>query len=792
MSSHKLATNVFPIENAAELETDFRLFRVRGLDSSQQEYHANRSRLELELKRAARAASVVYEDGDELLAAVHAKVDEVPRSFNLVRANIRLDDLDEVRTVSFRNSNDEDAPFCLHVLHFLIQGFLEKERDLWQPGSGKPYFPKRTLKTNGDLALYRGFAARPCRLPDGQYGVAIDGKSRIVHRQPLPTHISRQQFRRWQGSRCIYHFGDRWWYETRIQCYSDLSVSEIQIAGENGSTESLLAHILRRVGRPVPREVSELPHDASAVGYFHSSGTTRHMPAALCYPIDGTEHPDARAFEADIKPRPAARRREQLKWRNKYLSEITRDGLTVKISEQSSLVERKSFRVPDLQFGNNTILTTNRRREDATFVERREWGPKRLQLLTSSQAGFVDQEELGRQYLFVPESVMDTFGATYVDGLKKQVDKLFPQRCGYDPSLVTYNDRVARTSIEQGRQIVEKAKEACAEPGHALVVIHRTEDQPHRSEDRLAALVIRELFKEGITAAVGHTEVLHRCFEEHRSRSGKLEYRVRRNRRGLLAGYLRGLALNKVLLANERWPFALDKRLHADITIGIDVKNNTAGLILIGPQAEIIRPHCSESRRKEKLAADQLEYELCELIRAEASHLGEARRIVIHRDGRLYDEEREGINSALQSLRQEGTIATNAEAALLEIKKSAAIPLRLYGVMRRGEKTVIRNPGHGDYLILGEDGFVCNTGWPFEHRGTNAPLHVHYSEGTLPFQDCLEDIFWLSCLAFTKPDDCSRVPLSLRLIDRRLRDEASEYDEDAFRFQTRENLKGIA
>jgi hypothetical protein len=48
----------------------------------------------------------------------------------------------------------------------------------------------------------------------------------------------------------------------------------------------------------------------------------------------------------------------------------------------------------------------------------------------------------------------------------------------------------------------------------------------------------------------------------------------------------------------------------------------------------------------------------------------------------------------------------------------------------------------------------------------------------LVFEEALRDLFYLSTLAFTKPDFCSRLPITTKLLDNRLRDHASEYDED--------------
>ena len=115
---------------------------------------------------------------------------------------------------------------------------------------------------------------------------------------------------------------------------------------------------------------------------------------------------------------------------------------------------------------------------------------------------------------------------------------------------------------------------------------------------------------------------------------GKPKYRMREDRRKTLIGYLRGVALNKVLLTNERWPFVLATRMHADITIGFDVKHHTAGLVIVGGNGGDIRWLPKESKQKERLLEDQTQGYLMEIIRAEAKDRSEPIRvIVIHRDG---------------------------------------------------------------------------------------------------------------------------------------------------------------
>ena len=96
----------------------------------------------------------------------------------------------------------------------------------------------------------------------------------------------------------------------------------------------------------------------------------------------------------------------------------------------------------------------------------------------------------------------------------------------------------------------------------------------------------------------------------------------------------------------------------------------------------------------------------------------------------------------------------------------------------------IDNPQVGQYYITGGDAYLATTGLPFARPGTSKPLHIRYVVGGLPFKDCLEDIYRLSVLAWGRPDDCSRLPITIKMTDRALGEEATEYDEDALRYGT--------
>jgi hypothetical protein len=126
---------------------------------------------------------------------------------------------------------------------------------------------------------------------------------------------------------------------------------------------------------------------------------------------------------------------------------------------------------------------------------------------------------------------------------------------------------------------------------------------------------------------------------------------------------------------------------------------------------------------------------------------------------------------------------------VLEVSKSSPAPLRLFDVTGAGDRRDrVQNPQVGVHHLQGRDGYLCATGRAFPRAGTVKPLHVRLVEGPLPLEKCLEDLYALTTLAWTRPEDCTRYPITLKLTDRRLGEDASAYDADALEFEDAEEV----
>ena len=100
---------------------------------------------------------------------------------------------------------------------------------------------------------------------------------------------------------------------------------------------------------------------------------------------------------------------------------------------------------------------------------------------------------------------------------------------------------------------------------------------------------MRELRKRGIRVAVMHTDVPSRSYTRIHDRDVITWQQVSDPKTiSKFRGYLSNVAINKIMILNSCWPFVLSDQTHADLTIGIDVKNQTAGFTFVYKDQTIV------------------------------------------------------------------------------------------------------------------------------------------------------------------------------------------------------------
>lgn len=801
----KYETSIFKIENVEKLSANYLLFEIVGLASNDDNYESNIQFIVKKLSYELRHPITYLNKGNKVFLVV--KEDErvvslVPDQFLVKHEEIVYFKRTEGSLkLDFSNYTDETKGIILRFLQFDIQSELSKLETLWQPGAGDAFF-NRDPKTVGAVSIYNGFYLRAVEIPGGGFGVALDVTKKYIASQPLPTHLTRTDFRRMglQNSHLMYQYGKKR-YEIRPVEFSDLNASQCQFKRpSDGKLVNLLEDTQEVFKGFMSPLIANLPDDASVLIYRNNSDQERKVIAGLCYQVFDTEDPIVRKLHKESILKPFYRRRYIRAVHHRYLKKLMFGNTQLAIGSNPVLIKKEWFQVPDLLFGKEVSLSV-RGSQGSTLTTTEKMGKMRKELLIDKHSGFYSVAPFQSQYVVLPQTVFNMYANEkyFINDLIEHVNKMHITEAGWKPKIITYDNREKKTAIQLGFEIMQKITETVENKrdGYALIMLPSNIRRIKRQHDELAALVVSEcLQKHNLTASIIHSEMLEHCYS-HRTENGQTSYYIQDGNSGKYRGYLAGVAINQVLLNNERWPYILKTPLHADITIGIDVKKRIAGFTFIDKFSKNILTRTDKSNNKERLSTGQVVKMLVNNITLLAKHTeAPINTVVIHRDGRLFKEEKDGIMRAVELLKEKQVISSTCTINIVEIPKHSIYPFRLFEVLKEYDLIAIKqdnngvlNPQVGSYTIINSgEAFICTTGREFKRDGTSNPLYVKYNEGSMSFKEILEDIYYLSCLAYTKPDDCSRYPLTIKITDRRINTLGSEYDEEELEILKAEHI----
>lgn len=786
----KNTTNVFPILNLDKLSCKYRLFKIKGLLEESTDYEKNKNIIIKKLSSKLSHPVTVIEKEHIPYLVIRDEADviaKLPKELPLVANPAAIfEHSEEVMFLDFNSKDSASKEICLRFLNFDLNAEISKKPSLWRPAAGKAFF-KKIPKIDGNVSVYNGFNARVISLPKG-FGVAIDVTKKFISSKPLPTEISREYFNNQvKGKTFLYKYEGYGysWYEVRIDKLSDLTVSTHKYKSENQVLVSLIEDLRGKFKRPHTKELADLSDNGSVLFYSTNDNQERGVPSALCYEVYDSENNFKLHSQSLVNANERFAEIKEIK--KSYFENLYFGGVKLSVSEMPFTAEVKSFLPPDLEFGQGKILSA-RRTANAVHCSVADFGKFRKKLLLSSEAGYYScDEELQRQFFVLPKSIEDSMGGEFLRMLVNEVNSLYKNEKGYNPEILSYEDR--NDKIDLGVSIIRLIKNQIGSDAFGVIMIPNI-GRSKRSHDDLEAMLIRELKKDSCHVSIIHTSTVKKAFRYERDGNGNGRYVVQRDpydRRNdwesKLKGYVHQVAINKVLLTNEKFPFVLSTPLNADLTIGIDVKNHIAGISLVNKYGNTRLVHHPSSGEKERLSAKRMRMIIKKQVSAELNFLKyPIQSIVIHRDGRIFNTEMQGINQAIEELVQEGRISPNICVNIVEISKSAINSVRLF----EQNYNFVGNPAIGSYQILGNVGVLCNTGKEYIKNGTVNPLIINYIKGNLEFEEVLEDIYSLSNLTYSKIDFCSRFPLTTKITDRFLSEIASEYDEENLQYHLEE------
>jgi hypothetical protein len=258
------------------------------------------------------------------------------------------------------------------------------------------------------------------------------------------------------------------------------------------------------------------------------------------------------------------------------------------------------------------------------------------------------------------------------------------------------------------------------------------------------------------------------------------------------ASFHRNLAL-AVLIDSGVKPWVLEGELNYHVYVGIDVLQNRAAFHFFwGPGARnmlFLPGHSvSQARHQEAIKAKHILKYLEQGLQDIYKETGEPiKSLTIHRDGRWWPSEQDGLERTLNKLKRSGILQEDISVAVVEIRKTH-VPIRLLTRKLYKDNAFFANPIPGVYRVLNRSQMVMVSTWnpirPDSENGRTSGVilvNVVYSTPGHDIDEIGKDVYDLTQLNWTAPGIEINVPVTIRWADHRLREtllKTAEAEED--------------
>jgi hypothetical protein len=209
-------------------------------------------------------------------------------------------------------------------------------------------------------------------------------------------------------------------------------------------------------------------------------------------------------------------------------------------------------------------------------------------------------------------------------------------------------------------------------------------------------------------------------------------------------------------------PWILDRRLSADIYVGLDVGGEKRARVACFTFFDQFGNYLGEEwrpQRAEEIDPAELRRIIVNMVKKYKDHI---RGMVIHRDGEFTDKELEGTGQVKSDLQEEGVMTSDSTLTCVNVKK--AVPYRLYE-LSNGQQDGCKI---GSYMLLDEHSAILATsGAPLLRQGIAHPLLLELVPpfDTANIRTVVQDIYSLSFMHWGSILLKMKLPATLRYAD---------------------------
>jgi len=527
------------------------------------------------------------------------------------------------------------------------------------------------------------------------------------------------------------------------------------VFGEAG--ESVLSYYQRTYPA-----VEVRPTDPAAWVQDRPDSAAIPCPSSRLFPVFTTEYAGVRSCSVRPQMTPVERV-SSISSFIRELGSVSYADRSLRTSQDHYSGPRTVFVPPRLQFGANFTLQIPEGESQGEALDEAiiHWGSRKMPALYAQ--GPFHFEPVPDPILLYPSSLDRGSREEFIRALSGEIQR----QTGRALAFQSQRSYPIGPGQRGGSSLLAEASKIPAEAGRHLVVVilwDQLKDRVHGD--------LKEIFKATYSQCVTETVAVD----------------VARRSTSRWPSRLRNVAL-AILTEAGGQPWVLTDPLNGDVHIGIDVLFGRVGynfLYDIGGR-KVFRESgwaTQGGRAKEAIKRLELSQKLVTGFRKVAASSGRIRCAVIHRDGRWWPSESQGLKHALAQAKVEGLLDAGFTYVVVEVRKHHA-PVRLLTQASEAGRVLLRNPLPGSYLALDDHRLVlATTGRPgtWDSAGGRTAgtllLNVVESNGAVNLMSIGEDAYKLTHLNWSAPDIELSLPVTIRWADEALRETLQPPDVD--------------
>jgi hypothetical protein len=772
MRNHTL--NLFKIQNLSNLNFSYRLadFDLPIIDGQEDRLNKQLQKIALKVASLSGGPTAIIKVGNKFQVAIPQDKTFPETVVNVAPMNVKVKLLPELHYLHFSMVGDDNFEIVQKFLDFEIRKQLSKYNDIWKLNSSQ-FFLKKPKVESGDsgIGVFEGFNYKLIRLEDGNFYISLDLSTKYIDKHPLSYYINTKNAdiigSSYKGRRCLYLNSDNW-YAVEVVGFGN-PVQE-HLFEYNGKEHNVYDYILDNAGKRA-NDVKKVmkPTDLCLLYKYPKRSMEPHSGcASLAKIVYNTHDKEVQSLHRQSIKKPGHRFESIQNYIKQYFKTLNFNGKSLNISMRPVEEQIHNFAFPDLKFNNGKILKVGRS-SSAGETPLRDFGLERKKLIELN--GVLTNTIFDEQFLVVPDYLDKKLVEAFKKNAEYQIGKLAPIFKGF--KIIRYKVQTNHSASQQMQEIERVLQLNNAMDGFALFILPDiTFDSRQYIRNFHDSLKNRFYPNLKVQCASAHKiKSYFRSFPVNGSINEGTEFKVPENDKYRFRSYLFNLVMEH-LIVNRKWPFSLSKNLHYDIYIGIDVHDRFAGFTFFFRNGEKILffpvavPQKNRSQRAEKLKAGLLYTMIYDKLKEYIPMFCQnPNGIIILRDGRSFGEEEKALRDVIKSLDEDGLVEKEKiKSGVIDLHKQSAVPLRI--ALQTNSFDSLENPIAGTYkLINHKEGFIYNTGYPFQIPGSAKPLNLSLKSGNINFLMVLEDIFCQSMLAFSAPDRSNSLPVTIKLID---------------------------